>query len=124
MHLSKHKRMTAAGGAMIAAYIALCPHLAHRTVGELADNKEHIPAAGVSTESHHDHEHCEFDAMHSHDFLVPASVAFKPVLKLIDVVDLDDQHAGRESALSSIPSSLANLTADSLKMLDTIRLRI
>jgi len=124
MHLSKYKRLAGTTGVVIAAYIALCPHLAHMTVGGHSSNSHHETDAIEAAQPHHDHEHCEFDATHSHDFLMPTPAAFKPTPKLVSVAHFDDHDALKHTTISSTRPSLVNLTSDSLKTLDTVRLRI
>ena len=124
MHFSKYKRLAGAAGVVVAAYIALCPHVTHKAVGEHTGRSHHETDAIEAAHAHHDHEHCEFDATHSHDFLMPKSVAFKPVPKFVSVVHANDHLPRKHTTISSTPSALANLAASSLKTLDTIRLRI
>jgi hypothetical protein len=73
MGFSQYRVWASIAGVILTICITLCPHAVHSAVGEDIRDVSGVEAAIAAESAHHDHEHCELDAAHSHEFLLPSS---------------------------------------------------
>ena len=124
MNLSKCRKLACAAGILIALSIPLCPHALHMPLCEMPGNPGRAPVWVETTQSHHDHQHCEFDAMHSHEFLVLTPLSFQPPLQLAAISLLNPRHSTTPAMKRNVRVGHSSRWENPLEALDTIRLRI
>ena len=106
--------------------VALCPHASHAALphADVADDAhadcDHEPIPHAAS---HDHDHCEFDAGHSHDFRLLPSLDREPVLRVVAIMPQNDMSKAMVSA-RAFALRAPEVLQTRLVALDSIRLRI
>jgi len=118
MGFSQYRVWSSIAGVILTICITLCPHAVHSAIGVDMHDESPVDVAMAEESAHHDHGHCELDAAHSHEFLLPSSSPVDSLLQCARVVVYIDHRPktpGKspcvESALSrgSFPRALSSI---------------